>query len=31
MRIGVLGTGAVGGAIATRPNQLGREVTMGSR
>lgn len=31
MRIGVLGTGAVGRAIATRLNQLGHEVTMGSR
>jgi predicted dinucleotide-binding enzyme len=31
MRIGVLGTGAVGRAIATRLNQLGHEVMMGSR
>jgi 8-hydroxy-5-deazaflavin:NADPH oxidoreductase len=31
MRIGVLGTGAVGRAIATRLHQLGHEVTMGSR
>lgn len=31
MRIGVLGTGAVGRAIATRLSQLGHEVTMGSR
>lgn len=31
MRIGVLGTGAVGGAIATRLIQLGHAVTMGSR
>ncbi|MEX2107004.1 MAG: NAD(P)-binding domain-containing protein [Solirubrobacterales bacterium] len=31
MRIGVLGTGAVGRAIATRLLQLGHEVTMGSR
>ncbi len=31
MRIGVLGTGAVGRALATRLNQLGHEVTMGSR
>jgi len=31
MRIGVLGTGAVGRAIATRLVQLGHEVTMGSR
>ncbi len=31
MRIGVLGTGAVGCAIATRMLQLGHEVTMGSR
>lgn len=31
MRIGVLGTGAVGRAIATRMLQLGHEVTMGSR
>lgn len=31
MRIGVLGTGAVGKAIATRLMQLGHEVTMGSR
>jgi predicted dinucleotide-binding enzyme len=31
MRIGVLGTGAVGRAIATRLDQLGHEVTMGSR
>jgi predicted dinucleotide-binding enzyme len=31
MRIGVLGTGAVGRAIATRLMQLGHEVTMGSR
>jgi predicted dinucleotide-binding enzyme len=31
MRIGVLGTGAVGRAIATRLTQLGHEVTMGSR
>lgn len=31
MRIGVLGTGAVGRAIAWRLNQLGHEVTMGSR
>ncbi len=31
MRIGVLGTGAVGRAIATRLGQLGHEVTMGSR
>ena len=31
MRIGVLGTGAVGRAIATRMLQLGHQVTMGSR
>lgn len=31
MRIGVLGTGAAGRAIATRLLQLGHEVTMGSR
>ncbi|MBA3866305.1 MAG: NAD(P)-binding domain-containing protein [Solirubrobacterales bacterium] len=31
MRIGVLGTGAVGSAIATRMMQLGHEVAMGSR
>jgi predicted dinucleotide-binding enzyme len=31
MRIGVLGTGAVGRAIATRLVELGHEVTMGSR
>jgi predicted dinucleotide-binding enzyme len=31
MRIGVLGTGAVGRAIATKLMQLGHEVTMGSR
>jgi predicted dinucleotide-binding enzyme len=31
MRIGVLGTGAVGRAIATRLHQLGHEMTMGSR
>jgi predicted dinucleotide-binding enzyme len=31
MRIGVLGTGAVGCAIATRMLQLGHQVTMGSR
>jgi predicted dinucleotide-binding enzyme len=31
MRIGVLGTGAVGRALATRLHQLGHEVTMGSR
>jgi 8-hydroxy-5-deazaflavin:NADPH oxidoreductase len=31
MRIGVLGTGAVGRALATRLLQLGHEVTMGSR
>lgn len=31
MKIGVLGTGAVGRAIATRLVQLGHEVTMGSR
>jgi predicted dinucleotide-binding enzyme len=31
MRIGVLGTGAVGRAIATRLDQLGHAVTMGSR
>lgn len=31
MRVGVLGTGAVGQAIATRLGQLGHEVTMGSR
>jgi len=31
MRIGVLGTGAVGRALATKMLQLGHEVTMGSR
>jgi 8-hydroxy-5-deazaflavin:NADPH oxidoreductase len=31
MRVGVLGTGAVGRAIGTRLLQLGHEVTMGSR
>jgi predicted dinucleotide-binding enzyme len=31
VRIGVLGTGAVGRAIATRLGELGHEVTMGSR
>src|ERR1041385_1848695 len=31
MRIGVLGTGMVGQAIATRLTQLGHEVRMGSR
>jgi 8-hydroxy-5-deazaflavin:NADPH oxidoreductase len=31
MRIGVLGTGAVGQAIATRLTELGHEVTMGAR
>lgn len=31
MRIGVLGTGTAGRAIATRLQQLGHEVTMGSR
>jgi 8-hydroxy-5-deazaflavin:NADPH oxidoreductase len=31
MRIGVLGTGAVGRAIATKMLELGHEVTMGSR
>jgi predicted dinucleotide-binding enzyme len=31
MRIGVLGTGAVGSALATKMLELGHEVTMGSR
>ena len=31
MRFGVLGTGMVGNAIATKLVQLGHEVTMGSR
>jgi predicted dinucleotide-binding enzyme len=31
MRVGVLGTGMVGGAIATKLVELGHEVTMGSR
>ena len=31
MRIGVLGTGMVGHALATRLVELGHEVTMGSR